>query len=365
MTVPGDAYMRIEWVESRERFVELADAWDRLAGPQRVPFVRHAWFLAWWDAFGGGRRLKICALWQRDELIALFPLCAQGRRLQAIANAHTPLFRPFARDADALAVVVEAAIAEADDGLSAFNVPADDPAITLLVAASRRHDRITLLEPRYTSPLVETKGTFEQYRTKIKRKNRKEWERLRRKLQTDLAAAIVVLCEPSDLPRELARAFEVEASGWKGRRGTAIARSPQAKRFYSDIAYAFAGTDELKLSTIEIDGDVIAFDFALLAGKRIWVLKGGYDERFRRYGPGVVLTFAEIERCFELRLDSLELLGEEAPWKLDFATASRSHFSVHSYPRSASGVMRFAYRRTLRPRLHRIYRQVLPGRTRG
>jgi hypothetical protein len=59
-------------------------------------------------------------------------------------------------------------------------------------------------------------------------------------------------------------------------------------------------------------GETAAFDFCLLHCGRLYLLKTGFDERFRRLAPGLVMRLSIIERCFESGLDVHELLGEES-----------------------------------------------------
>src|SRR5207247_6681367 len=72
------AVQRIEWIDQAERFAELSEPWDRLAAKQRAPFGRHAWFQAWWNAFGTEGKLSICAVWRGQRLAAVLPLLRSG-----------------------------------------------------------------------------------------------------------------------------------------------------------------------------------------------------------------------------------------------------------------------------------------------
>jgi CelD/BcsL family acetyltransferase involved in cellulose biosynthesis len=130
---------------------------------------------------------------------------------------------------------------------------------------------------------------------------------------------------PADLERELERGFAVEGSGWKGREGTAIVSHPETERFYRAIAAAFAARGELVCSSLELDGRMIAWDLSLLHARRVFLLKTGYDEEFRRFAPGLVLRLSVVEDCFARGLDAHELLGHVDDWKPKFATTERHH----------------------------------------
>ncbi len=357
--------MNVEWIEELPRFEELRSEWDRLAERDRLPFSRHGWFSAWWHAFGVGRQLQICTLWEGAELAGAFPLGAGGGRLEALANVHSPVFRPLVRNEDALRQLVEAAVDRAPGVLDVSQLPSHDRATELIADASRRAGRPTIVENGGVSPVVETACEPSGYLQSIDRKWRKDIERRRRKLETEQRAALSPIALPVDLEAELTAGFAVEASGWKGRRGTAIAQSDRVTTFYRAVANEFAQGDRLRLSTISVQGSVVAFDYCLLDNGRLWILKGGYDETFRAYAPGLVLTLAQIERAFELGLSAVELCGDAAPWKLRFANASRAHCSVSSFGRRPGPMVRFAYRRGVRPHLRAAYHRLLPDRRRG
>jgi CelD/BcsL family acetyltransferase involved in cellulose biosynthesis len=352
----------IEWIETRERFLTLAQEWDRLADRQRTPFIRHAWLASWWEAFGG-TALLICALWRDGELTALFPLQISGGRMEALANVHSPLFRPFARHEHDLETVIRAVLARPRD-LIVPALPADDPALKLLSASSATSRRISLVTPHHSSPIIETAGV-ENYSSRLSAKTRQELGRLRRKMMREHEVEFSLVERPADLEFELQRGLEVEASGWKGARGTAVLSSPATAMFYRLVAQSFHADDRVRLSSITLDGRVVAFDLCLLDHGRLYGLKLGYDEQYRRFGPGLVLQLAEIERCCELGLDAFELLGDAEEYKLRFSTSERRHYMLRSYTRRPASFARYGYRRGIRPVLKQAHDRLRRLRPRG
>lgn len=353
----------IEWIETRERFRALEEEWDRLADGQRTPFVRHAWLESWWEAFGGAG-LLICALWREGDLAALFPLRLVRGRMEALANVHSPLFRPFAQHESDLETVVRTVLARPGD-LLVSGLPGDHIAFELLTTPTA--GRVNLVTPGQSSPIVDTAGTTD-YSSRLRPKTRQELGRLRRKMMREHEADFSLLARPMDLERELQRGLEVEASGWKGARGTAVLSSPATARFYRLVTRSFHAQDRVRLSSISLDGRLVAFDLCLLDHGRLYGLKLGYDEEFRRFGPGLVLQHAEIERCCELGLEAFELLGAADEYKLRFSTSERRHYIVRSYSRRPASLARYGYRRAVRPLLKRAYdrlpRRSLVGRSR-
>jgi len=355
--VPWDEVsFRIEWLGDPERFALLSADWDRMLPGDARPFDLHPWYAAWYRAFGESGSMRVCLAWEGDRLRAAFPLVEHHRRsLAAMANVHTPVFRPVGSDPRAIRAVVEAALARGSGNLELEALPTRDPSLALLREATTAAGRRQVIGTQHVSPIVDTTGTYEDWRMQSRPRWGAPLERFRRKMVRDHVAELSIVAEPGDLDAELARGFAVEASGWKGESGTAILSDERTMMFYRDIANAFAARGELALSRIVLDGHWAAFDLCLLYRDRLYLLKTGYDERYRKLAPGLVMRLSIVERCFELGIDAHELLGDEAEWKSKFATGERAHVGFHAYERGFRGSVSYTYRATARPLLKRAY----------
>lgn len=343
----------VEWIDDVERFEAIADAWDRLATPLATPFALHRWYSAWWDAFGGSRSLSVLALWDGERLIGALPLCSQGRELQWMANWHSPSAAPLHEGSQALERLL-AEVLRRRRRLALRPLPKEAPAAGALVEGARSAGRLVLVEGDQVSPFVSIDGEWSDYRAQMKGK----WssaERKARKMARDHDARFSIVERPHDLERQLVAGFEVEASGWKGRAGTAITSSPETTAFYTAVARSFDAAGELVVSEIDLDGHGVAFDLCLLRDRRLYLLKTGFDESYGSLSPGLVLRQLVVQRCFELGLATHELLGHEAEWKRRFATGRRPYVAMRVFPRSPGGALHYGYRAFARPRLRSAY----------
>jgi CelD/BcsL family acetyltransferase involved in cellulose biosynthesis len=352
----------VDWVTDTQGFSALAGEWDALLPGDARPFDLHCWYAAWWEAFGGSGELAVCTLRRGDELVGALPLLRDGRALRALANGHSPVFRPLARDGEAMEELMAAAMSGDAAQLELIALPAADAFVGQLETGAGDTPMKLLVEPSYASPIVETGGEFAAWRESSKPRWGAPLERFRRKMGRDFEAELSIVERPQDLEAELEAGFAVEASGWKGEAGTAIVSRPDTEAFYRRIAEAFHARDELRLSRIVLDGDQAAFDFCLLHRGRLYLLKTGFDERFRKLAPGLVMRLSIVERCFELGLEAHELLGEESEWKAKFATGKRAHVSATAYAKGPVGSARRLYRGAARPMLKRGYRRLRPSR---
>jgi CelD/BcsL family acetyltransferase involved in cellulose biosynthesis len=348
----------IEWITEESRFAELASAWDALLPADARPFDLHPWYSTWWKAFAGSGQLAVCAAWRGDDLEGVCPLVRNGHRLSALANSHSPVFRPLARNQAAMQNLA-AAVTEVDPGsLVLPALPSGDPSLPAMKDAVGQARMLSFAESVHTSPIVETGGDFKTWRAASKPRWGAPLERFRRKMGRDHQARFEIVEEPRDLEAELNVGFAVEASGWKGRAGTAIVSASETERFYRELARVFHERGELRLTRIVLDDTVAAFDLCLLHRNRLYLLKTGYDEGLSKLAPGLVLRLSTIERCFELGYEAHELLGEDSEWKLKFATTERRHVDLRAYRRTPLGAGRYGYRAVVRPRLKRAYRSV-------
>jgi CelD/BcsL family acetyltransferase involved in cellulose biosynthesis len=300
--------------------------------------------------------MQMCLAWEGERLQAALPLMAHQRAsLTAMANVHTPVFRPVGRSKAAIRAVVDAALGSRPGSVELPALPVGDPSLPILRAAADASGRRHVISLQHVSPIVSTEGSYDAWRALTRPRWSAPLERFRRKMARDHRAELSIVEPPADLDAELARGFAVEASGWKAEEGTAILSDERTIAFYREIAHSFAARGELRLSRVVLDDHWAAFDLCLLHRNRLYLLKTGYDERFRRLAPGLVMRLSIIERCFELGLAAHELLGDEAEWKRKFATGVRAHVGFHAYGRGLTGSVRYTYRATARPLLKRAY----------
>jgi CelD/BcsL family acetyltransferase involved in cellulose biosynthesis len=342
---------RVEWIRDRTSFAEIAEAWRPLADRHPDPFMRLEWIEPWLDAFAPRDRFAACTLWRGDELAAGLVMVARRGQLLAATNVHTPVLRPLATDQAATAVLMRE-IATAAPAVVVGPLPMDEEAAAALVRAGLAARPLLVRERGGVSPITPVRGRFEDYRAVHSRRWR-ELERRTRKAAREHGVTLELMqCETGRL---LDEGLALEASGWKHRKRTAILDKPQTAGFYRSVAERFAERGELALSGLRFDGELVAFDLALLHARRYWLLKTGYDERYRPLGPGLILRRAVIERCFHDSLDAHEFLGPDMAWKRLFADEQRAHATVRLYARRPGPLARYGWRR-VRPAVRDVYR---------
>lgn len=105
-----------------------------------------------------------------------------------------------------------------------------------------------------------------------------------------------------DLDYWLKSFFALEASGWKGKLGTAIACSPIDVRFFEELSKGGFDRRQLQILMLRLDDRPIAMQYNLVSHQAVFALKIAYDEDFKRYSPGMLLG-VEAFKLFHGRPD--------------------------------------------------------------
>lgn len=156
---------------------------------------------------------------------------------------------------------------------------------------------------------------------RVKGKHRRDFRRLARGLEDDLGAPLQ-LVDRSAEPAALEAFLRLEAAGWKGRAGTAVASVPAHAEFVREASARFAARGRLRLLFLEAGDHVAAARLSLRAGDSDFCFKVAYDEGLARFSPG---------RELELRL--LERLGDAGePASMDSCTAPDNELYNRLWP---------------------------------
>ncbi|AMJ60683.1 GNAT family N-acetyltransferase [Bosea sp. PAMC 26642] len=90
----------------------------------------------------------------------------------------------------------------------------------------------------------------------------------------------------------------LEAAGWKGKAGTAIACLPADAAYFRKLVALFAAQDALQVDTLLLGGQAIAMGVLIESAGSRHFLKIAYDETQSRHSPGRALTIAMIRADF-------------------------------------------------------------------
>jgi CelD/BcsL family acetyltransferase involved in cellulose biosynthesis len=142
-------------------------------------------------------------------------------------------------------------------------------------------------------------GTYETWaESNFGAKRRKEYRRLTNRLSELGSFESVSLDVGRDCKPWVADLLALEAAGWKGKRGTAIATNSVLQAAFKDSCQFLAAAGKLRFWKLAIDGKTIAITYAIVEGNQAWLHKIAYDEAYAKFSPGVLLVLYATERLF-------------------------------------------------------------------
>lgn len=169
--------------------------------------------------------------------------------------------------------------------------PLADAWCEALASSGRRAVRFAPFE----RPAMRKDGT-DYLAARMTKHRRRRLEQQRRKLRERIGdTEIVVTAEPAAIGTALERFFTLEASGWKGRRGTAAGQAAAHAAFFRESTAALADEGEARIVEIMSGEAPVAAALLFIARGRAWFFKTAYDETLARHSPGVLLDIAVTE----------------------------------------------------------------------
>jgi CelD/BcsL family acetyltransferase involved in cellulose biosynthesis len=312
----------------------LEREWGELA-TGAPPFLQPGWIEAWWNAFGEGELVILSA--RRDgRMVGVLPLARRRGVLHSTTNWHSPLYGAVTEDRAAGRALAEALFEQRARRVQLNFIAGDAQFIEDFRAAAdasghRLAERVVM-----RSPYVEVTGEWEHYWRSRSRNMRRGIKRRRNRLEELGEVEFEIAAGEAALGR-LDEAFALEASGWKGRKGTAIISRPETKRFYEEVARWAAERGTLRIVTLRLDDRALAMQFSIEAGDDYFTLKVGYEAEFEKFAPSKLLDREMIGYAFASKLSSFELLGDADPYKLDWADELHERIELQAFAGSPLG----------------------------
>jgi Acetyltransferase (GNAT) domain len=149
---------------------------------------------------------------------------------------------------------------------------------------------------------------------------------------------VLELREWSDISRMRDTIYEVEASGWKGRQGTAIGQDETVRSFFDRLLLEFSKRDLIRLFVLVVEGDVIAFELNTLYRGVLTGLKGGFRETHAKLSPGQLLRHRFLQRAFaDPDITIYDMLGPATETKRRWSTGAETLHTLRVFRRTLGG----------------------------
>ena len=260
------------------------------------------------------RQLEIVLVTRKDgTLIGLFPFVRESR----YRGLPVPTLSLWSHDFCFLAtpLVHKAHARECVEALLDWARTDSKAALLLLGGISGdgafQHLLIDVLDERDETPwsaMRRTRGLYTQradadaYLAEVLDGEARRRLRAKERKLKDLGRLEYTAFEPGgDIAEWTAEFLALEAGGWKGREGSAMASESPRQEYFEAIMKAAAERGQLEMLALRLEDRAIAIKCNLRAGDGGFVFKIAYDEAFGKYSPGMLLEVDNIRRMHAQR----------------------------------------------------------------
>lgn len=148
---------------------------------------------------------------------------------------------------------------------------------------------------RYDRAMLRSDQSADAYwETQVRAKKRKEIRRLQKRLADLGVVENRLLRNQAELEHWCNDFLALEASGWKGKEGTALACKPSDAAFFRAACAAAFDAGRLHFLRIDLDGRPIAMLVNFRHGEGAFSFKIAFDEEMGRFSPGVLIEIANL-----------------------------------------------------------------------
>ena len=367
--------LRIEAIKSLAEMETQAAEWDALAlaAAHKRPMSSYAWVSAFLE-----HRLKpgeswLCLLaYDGAVLVGALPLVVGSRRL---TSGGIPLQVPF--DWHTFSVDILALPGREEEGIPSLlssigrfipswsglrlmRLPRSSP--TLAVVGHGVPGLRAVATYDGDGSFISLQGCDDAYPAGLSRNFRRNLTKARNKLAELRGVEIISVEGVQADPSHLEAFADLEASGWKGRVGSAIKGSPDLMKFYYTLTRRLAAAGWLQWYFLRAEGKVVAAKMNVKFGPSLVMCKIAYDEAYARCSPGNLLLERILQDvCRSRSVQRIDLVTD-MPWHANWNPQTESYFHVRLYPTRPMplllGYLPFRVRRVLadRPLLTRLIR---------
>jgi CelD/BcsL family acetyltransferase involved in cellulose biosynthesis len=330
-----------------------AEAWNRLAhhAPQQLPMASYAWVSSFLEhslepparwasflAFRGATLVGTLTLACQQDDESTSPRVV----LRTPRDDHTQIGDVLVGDdrpAEVVAALLEGALRHFPDFryLEIKRFPASSPLLGVLQSRSLKR-RWVMQEHGYGAYLT-TPADFDSYRASLSRNFRNNLNKAANKFKALPGVTTRIEVVPELRESDYQVFLDMEASGWKGREGSAIASSPRLRQFYATLAARCADAGWLEWQFLHANGVAMAANLAMRMRDAVVIWKLGYNDAYSRHSPGSILLqeLVKIE-AQRGRCRVIDLTTDHA-WYDNWNMERRMYYTVRVYQNSVGALL--------------------------
>jgi CelD/BcsL family acetyltransferase involved in cellulose biosynthesis len=300
-----------------------------------TPFSRHEYLSEWWKTLGGGEwqnvELVLISATENDQLIGIAPLFIgdyDGQRALMLLGSieisdyldlivREPDLPPF------LSGLLDFLASSFVDDWSAFdwyNLPDSSPTLGALKAESEKRGWAHHEEIYRPTPRIPLNGSFDDYLSRIDKKQRHEIRRkMRRAAESDKNVQFNIVNGKENIDAEINALFDLMAHDTS----KADFLHPAMREQMTVTIQNAHANGYLWLAFLEIEGDKTAASLNFDYKNKLWGYNSGVSREHMELSPGWVLLAHTIQWCCENGRYEFDFMRGDEEYKYRFGGVNK------------------------------------------
>ncbi len=308
-----------------------------------TPFSRYEYLSEWWKTLGGGEwknvELVLVSASENDQLIGIAPLfIAEYDGQQALMllgsieiSDYLDLIvreQDLPRFLSGLIDFLGFSSAGHWSAVDWYNLPDCSPTLAALKAESERRGWKYHEEIYRPTPRIPLNGSFEEYLSRVEKKQRHEIRRkMRRAAESDLNVRFVVVDKNAEIEKEINAFFDLMV---QDPNKANFLHPAMREQMTVTIRTAFE-QNYLWLAFLEIDGVKVASSLNFDYKNKLWGYNSGVSCAHMELSPGWVLLAHVIQWCCENGRAEFDFMRGDEDYKYRFGGVNKYVMRAKSF----------------------------------
>ena len=316
-------------------FSELsATTWNSLVKQSiaDTPFSRYEYLSEWWKTLGGGEwkqaTLVLVSATENDQLVGMAPLFIteyDGQQaLMLVGSIEISDYLDLIVRADDLprflSGLLDFLVSSGNwSALDWYNLPNSSPTLAALKTESEQRGWTYQEEVYRPTPYIPLNGSFEEYLSRLEKKQRHEIRRKMRRAAESGRVRFYVVDKDANIEAELGSFFQL------------MIQDPNKAMFLRDAMREQMSTTiraaheqgYLWLGFLEVDGVNVAASLNFDYRNKLWGYNSGVSRTHMELSPGWVLLAHTIQWCCEHNRYEFDFMRGDEEYKYRFGGVNR------------------------------------------
>ena len=314
-----------------------AEAWNTLVQQSiaDTPFSRHEYLSEWWKTLGGGEwqdaKLVLISATENDQLIGIAPLFIADydgqRALMLVGSIEISDYldlivreEDLTRFLSGLLDFLTSSIPDALTAIDWYNLPDFSPTLATLKAEAEKRGWTHHEEIYRPTPRILLNGSFEEYLSRIDKKQRHEIRRkMRRAAESDKKVQFNIVNGKENIDSEINAFLDLMLHD----SGKAEFLHPAMREQMTVTIQNAHKYGYLWLAFLEIEGVKTAASLNFDYKNKLWGYNSGVSREHMELSPGWVLLAHTIQWCCENGRYEFDFMRGDEEYKYRFGGVNR------------------------------------------